>query len=91
LKGELVARAIAALTVEPARSESEPSRAYAEQIFLRLEEFALKRQADLVRRDLERVNPLKSPQEHERLFEQLVQLEGERRRLRVAAEGVQQS
>jgi DNA primase len=91
LKGEQVARAIAALTVEPARSESEPSRAYAEQIFLRLEEFALKRQADLVRRDLERVNPLKSPQEHERLFEQLVQLEGERRRLRVAAEGVQQS
>ncbi len=91
LKGEQVARLIAALAVETPRSESEPTRAYAEQVFLRLEEFALKRQADLVRRDLERVNPLKSPEEHERLFERLVRLEGERRRLRVAAEGVQSS
>jgi DNA primase len=90
LKGEQVARLIAALAVEAPRSESEPTRAYAEQIFLRLEEFALKRQADLIRRDLERVNPLKAPEEHERLFERLVQLEGKRRRLRVAAEGVQQ-
>jgi DNA primase len=87
-RGEQVARLIAALAVETPKSEREPTRAYAEQVFLRLEEFSLKRRADVIRRELERVNPLKAPDEHERMFEQLVLLEGERRRLRVAAEGV---
>jgi hypothetical protein len=58
-------------------------------VFLRLEEFSLKRRADAIRKELERVNPLKAPDEHERMFEQLVELEGARRRLRVAAEAVQ--
>jgi hypothetical protein len=34
------------------------------------------------------VNPLKAPAEHERLFEELIALEGERRRVRTSAEAV---
>jgi DNA primase len=89
LRGEQVARILAALAVEAPKSQGDPTRGYAENVFLRLEEFSLKRRADAIRKELERVNPLKAPDEHERMFEQLVELEGARRRLRVAAEAVQ--
>ena len=80
--GEQVARLLAGLAVERPKSEAEPTAEYVEQLFLRLEEFSLKRQADSIRRELERVNPLKSPADHESLFQQLIELEGARRRIR---------
>ena len=64
----------------------EPTADYAEQVFLRLEEFALSRRIDVMRKQLERLNPLKDQTDYDALFEQLVALEGARRRVRVAAE-----
>jgi DNA primase len=84
--GEALGRLLAAVAVDPPKAAGEPNRGYAERVFLRLEEFSLKRRADAIRKELERVNPVKSPGDHETLFEQLVTLEGARRRARVAAE-----
>jgi DNA primase len=80
--GEQVARLLAGLAVERPKSEAEPTAEYVGQLFMRLEEFSLKRKADSIRRELERVNPLKSPADHENLFQQLIELEGARRRIR---------
>jgi DNA primase len=82
--GEQVGRLLAAAAVERPKSDGDPTLEYAEQLFLRLEEFSLKRKADVIRKELERVNPLKAPAAHESLFEQLIELEGARRRLRPA-------
>ena len=86
--GDPVARLIAAVSVEPLKSPGEATGDYVERLFLRLEEFALKRRADAIRKQLERVNPLKMPADHESLFEELIALESARRKIRVAAEGV---
>ena len=87
-KGEQVGRVLAALAVERPKAQGEPTVEYAERLFLRLEEFSLKRRADVIRKELERVNRLKAPADHETLFEQLIDLEGARRRVRAAAEEV---
>ncbi|HXF57725.1 MAG TPA: DNA primase [Actinomycetota bacterium] len=86
--GEPLARLLAALSVEPLRSDGDPTPAFARRLFLRLEEFALKRQADRIRKELERVNPLRDPADHEAMFEALVRLERARRELRAEAEAV---
>lgn len=86
--GEPVARLVAAISVEPLKSPGDPTGDYVERLFLRLEEFSLKRQADVIRKQLERVNPLKMPADHESLFEELIALESARRKIRTAAEGV---
>ncbi len=87
-RGEQMSRLLAALSVEPPRAGGDLSAEYAERLVLRLQEFALRRRADVVRKELERVNPLKAPAEHERLFEELIALEGQRRRVRNSAEAV---
>ncbi len=86
--GEQLGRLMGILALEPPRSGGPPTREYAERVFLRLEEFALKREADEVRKELQRLNPLKAPADHEALFERLVALEGTRRRLRAEAEAI---
>jgi DNA primase len=63
----------------------EPTRSYANQLALRLEEFELQRRIDTVKRDLERLNPIKDPTFEER-FVELSRLEGARRRVREQAE-----
>jgi DNA primase len=85
--GDQVARLLAAVSVEPLKSAGEPNGAYVERLFLRLEEFSLKRRADVIRKQLERLNPLKMPADHESLFEELVALESARRKIRTASEG----
>lgn len=87
-RGEQLGRLMAALAVEPVTSEGAPTPEYAARLFLRLEEFSLKRRADALRKQIERLNPLKSPVEHESMFEELIALEGARRRVRVQAESV---
>jgi len=79
---------VARLAVESPKSDGQPTFAYAERQFLRLEEITLKRQADSVRRELQRMNPLTSPDEHTRLFAEMARLDGAARRAREAAEGV---
>jgi DNA primase len=87
-KGEALGKMLAALSIEPLRAEGPVSREYAERIFLRLEEFAVKRDADAVRKELERVNPLTASDAHQYLFQRYVALERRRRELRAEAEGM---
>ncbi len=85
-RGEVLQKIVAGLAIEPPASGGEPTPDYAEQVFLRLEEFALSRRIDAMRKQIERLNPLKDQSDYDGLFEQLVALEGARRRVRVAAE-----
>jgi len=85
-RGAEVQKLLAALAVEPLESEGPAAGEYAGQVFLRLEEFALSRRIDGLRRELERLNPLKAESDYEVMFQRLVDLEGARRRVRVAAE-----
>jgi DNA primase len=84
--GEPLGRAVAAMAMEPAKSAGEPTAEYARLMLLRLEWFSLKRRADAVRKQLEKVNPVRAPAEHESLFQELVTLEGAKRRVSAAAE-----
>ena len=79
---------LAALSIEPLRAEGPASREYADRVFLRLEEFALKREAEIVRKEVQRVNPLKASDAHQELFQRYVALERRRRELRDVAEGM---
>jgi DNA primase len=87
-RGEQIGKLLAALAVEPAETLGEVTPDYVEHVFLRLEEFSLKREAEDIRKRLERLNPLKASDEYDELYEQFVRLEGARRRVRAAAEAV---
>jgi DNA primase len=76
---------LAALATEPV--EGEVTVEHAERVALSLEEYALKRRIDALRKRLQRLNPLSDP-DYEPLFEELVDLEGNRRRVRAQAERV---
>ena len=82
---ERVSAPFAALATEPV--EGELSIQHAGRVALSLEEYALKRRIDALRKRLERLNPLKDP-DYEPLYEELVGLEGNRRRVRAQAERV---
>jgi DNA primase len=89
VRGDQLGKLLAALAVEePKATDGRATMGYAEQIFLRLKEFTLKRQADDIRKQLERLNPLKAAEEYDALYEQFVKLEGARRRIRAASEAV---
>jgi DNA primase len=80
---ERLAGPLAALATEPVEGELTPE--HADRVRLSLEEYLLKRRIDAVRKRLERLNPLKDP-DYEPLYEELVGLEGSRRRVRTQAE-----
>jgi hypothetical protein len=86
-RGEQIGKLVAALAVEPLTTVGEVTTEYVDQILLRLEEFALKRQAEDIRKRLELLNPLKASEEYDALYAQFVRLEGARRRLRATGEG----
>jgi hypothetical protein len=81
-RSEQLGREVAALAVEPLETGGEPTAEYADRLFLRLEEFRLDRRIEEVRRELQRINPLKAPEEHDALFDQLAGLAGAKRRVR---------
>jgi DNA primase len=87
-RGEQIGKLLAGLAVEPVETLGAITPEYVEHVFLRLEEFALKREADDIRKQLERLNPLRAAEEYDALYERFVQLEGARRRVRAAAEQV---
>ncbi|MGH2572688.1 MAG: DNA primase [Actinomycetota bacterium] len=87
-RGDQIGKLIAALAVEPAETVGAVSQEYVDQVFLRLEEFCLKREADDIRKRLQRLNPLSASDEYDELYERFVKLEGARRRIRAAAEAV---
>src|SRR5439155_1530740 len=64
-RGEVLQKIVAGLAIEPPASGGEPTPDYAEQVFLRLEEFALSRRIDAMRKQLERLNPLKDQTDYD--------------------------
>jgi DNA primase len=85
-RGDQMGKLIATLAVEPLLGDPTPD--YVERIFLRLEEFALNRQVEELRGQVEKLNPLTSSDEHRVLFERFAKLEGARRRIREAGEAL---
>jgi len=74
-----VAAAASALAVEPI--EGEPTPEYAAHVFARLHEFVLKQKSDEIRIRLQKMNPQTDP-DYYGLFQQLVVIDGELRRIR---------
>ncbi|MCW2565985.1 MAG: primase [Mycobacterium sp.] len=75
------------LAVEPFRSDGEPDPRYAGQVLARLQELGVGRQIASVKGRLQRLNPVEKPEEHARLFGELVGLEQHKRALRDQAIG----
>ncbi len=71
------------LSVDPVDGvpDGDPSDRLIEEIFMRLEEFALTRQIATVRVQLEKLNPVADPEGYSSLFKELVALEAARRRM----------
>jgi DNA primase len=84
LDDEKLSAALAALATGPV--EGELTVQHARRLALGLQENLLKRRIAELRKRLQRLNPLTSP-EYEALFEELIALEEERRRVHVQAEG----
>jgi len=76
---ERAVRALSALALEP--PDGEPSAAYAEDVWARLQEFALKRRSAALRQQLQKLNPTTDPR-YDELFQELIGIDGELRRLR---------
>ena len=75
------------LAVERPRTSGQPDERYVGAQLARLQELAVSRQIKALRSKLQRVNPLEEPDEHVRLFGQLVALEQYGRGLREQAMG----
>ncbi len=73
----------AELTLEPLKGE--PTAAYAERLFARLEELRLRREVDTMKKRLETLNPVKEPDTFDELFKQLADVTGRWRDARTRA------
>jgi len=76
-----------ALTVEPLRSGQDAQERYAEAMIARMQEIVISREVAALKSKLQRVNPVESMEEYNRLFGELIALEGQRRVLRERAIG----
>ena len=81
---EKLAGAAAALVVEPLEGDLTPE--YSAAVWARLQEFLLKSRSDALRRRLQKLNPVNEPG-YEELFQEVVTVDGELRRLREGAHG----
>jgi DNA primase len=87
---DLVARAtLTELAVERPHTNGQPDEKYVASQLARLRELGVSRQIKALRSRLQRVNPLEQPDEHVRLFGELVALEQFNRGLREQAMGAQ--
>jgi hypothetical protein len=76
---ERAVQSLSALALEPL--DGEVSATYAEDVWARLQEFALKRESAALRQTLQKLNPTTDPR-YDELFQQLIAIDGELRRLR---------
>jgi DNA primase len=74
-----LSRAASALVLEPL--DGDQSMEYAEDVWARLQEFALRRRSAGLRRRLQKLNPTTNP-EYDTLFGELIATDGELRRLK---------
>jgi DNA primase len=78
-----------ALAVEPLHSGADAQDRYADAVIARLQEIVAARQVAALKSKLQRINPIDEPDEHARLFGELISLESHRRTLRERAIGAQ--
>jgi DNA primase len=78
-RDERVVTALSALALEPLDGDLVPG--YADEVFARLQEFALKRRSAAIRQELQKMNPTTDPR-YDELFGRLIAADGELRRLR---------
>jgi DNA primase len=84
---EAVARLIAQLAVEPLRGE--PTSEYAEKVFAKLQERALREEVRTMKKRLEALNPVKDASTFDPLFKELAEMTGRWREARArSGEGV---
>jgi DNA primase len=76
---EKATKALSAIALEPL--DGEATSAYAEDVWARLLEFALKRKSTALRLELQKLNPTTDPR-YDDLFQRLIAIDGELRRLR---------
>ena len=72
---------------QPLRSGPVGDEAYAQRIVARMLEIVARRQLNAVKSKLQRINPQEQPDEHARLFGELIALESYHRGLRERAHG----
>jgi DNA primase len=87
LTDERVRKGIHALTVEPLRSGANGQERYAGAVLARMHEVVTGRQVAVLKSKLQRMNPQDEPDEHARLFGELIALEALNRNLRERAIG----
>jgi DNA primase len=78
-----------ALAVEPLRSGALGEDRYADAVLARMHEIVASRRVAALKSKLQRINPQEQPEEHARLFGELIALESYRRGLRERAIGGQ--
>jgi DNA primase len=78
---------VSALAVEPLAAGSDSYERYADAVLARMHEIVTGRQIAAVKSKLQRMNPQDEPEEHARLFGELIALESYRRGLRERAIG----
>jgi DNA primase len=86
---ERVRSGVHALAVEPLRSGADAEARYAAAVVARMHEIVTGRQIATLKSKLQRINPQEQPDEHARLFGELIALESYRRNLRERAIGGQ--
>jgi DNA primase len=90
LPDEALRSGVHALAVEPLRAGGGDSQdRYVDAVLARLHEIVAGRQVAALKSRLQRINPIEAPEEHARLFGELISLERYRRSLRERAIGGQ--
>jgi DNA primase len=89
LTDERLRNGLNALAVEPLRTGAEAQERYADSVIARVHEIVASRQIAELKSRVQRINPQDNPEEHARLFGQLISLESYRRALRERAIGGQ--
>jgi DNA primase len=89
LTDERVRSGVHALAVEPLRSGADGTERYAAAVMARMHEIVTGRRVAALKSKLQRINPQEQPDEHARLFGELIALESFRRNLRERAIGGQ--
>jgi DNA primase len=89
LADERLRGGVPALAVEPLRAgaQAESQERYADAVLARMHEIVASRKVAALKSRLQRINPVEQPEEHSRLFGELITLESHRRGLRERAIG----
>jgi DNA primase len=78
---------VSELSVEPLKMNDDSLERYTDAVIARLQEMAMGRQVHALKSKLQRINPIETPEEYGRLFQELIAAENHHRVLRERAIG----